>query len=45
MLSAAPVAAKEAIKESKTEDDSKKAVYRPQELPIYSTVFAKDVKK
>lgn len=42
LLAAAPVAAKEL----KTQDESKKPVtYRPQELPIYSTVYENDAKR
>lgn len=42
LLAAAPVAAKDV----KTQDESNKlAKYRPQDLPIYTTVFKNDSKR
>lgn len=41
LLSAAPVAAA-AVKDDKPKEATK---YRPSDLPIYSTIYAKDIKK
>lgn len=41
LLSAAPIAVKEKV----TPETPNLATFRPQELPIYTTIFAKDTKK